>query len=83
MRSLALRAIRLYQLALSPYLLSSCRYEPTCSQYALQAVEGHGVVRGSWMGLRRLSRCHPWHAKGYDPVPDGPGPTSGARAQPE
>jgi putative membrane protein insertion efficiency factor len=48
-----------------------CRYEPTCSAYALSALRGHGAVRGSWLALRRLGRCHPWGAFGYDPVPVG------------
>jgi putative membrane protein insertion efficiency factor len=61
--------IRGYQLAISPLLGARCRYYPSCSQYALEAIAGHGALRGSWMALRRLLRCHPFHAGGYDPVP--------------
>ena len=61
--------IRGYQLAVSPLLPPACRFTPTCSQYALEAVQRHGVVRGGWLGLRRLARCHPWHPGGPDPVP--------------
>lgn len=64
------RMIRLYQLALSPYLAMNCRYQPTCSCYARDAIAGHGAVRGSLMALRRIGRCHPWGGDGYDPVPD-------------
>lgn len=61
--------IRGYQRVISPALPPSCRFTPSCSQYTLEAVERHGVVRGGWMGLRRLLRCHPFHPGGYDPVP--------------
>jgi putative membrane protein insertion efficiency factor len=61
--------IRFYQHALSPLLGSNCRFYPTCSHYAYEAIEKYGVVKGGWMGLRRIGRCHPWHAGGYDPVP--------------
>lgn len=61
--------IRLYQVVVSPALPPSCRFYPSCSQYALEAVRRHGAFRGSWLGLRRLLRCHPWHPGGYDPVP--------------
>jgi len=69
MKRVALLLLRFYKLAISPMLPSSCRFTPTCSEYAYQAIEKYGVLRGSWLGLRRLSRCHPWHAGGYDPVP--------------
>jgi putative membrane protein insertion efficiency factor len=62
-------AIRLYQQAISPLRLPSCRYTPTCSAYAVEALERFGIVRGSWLALRRLLRCHPFHAGGHDPVP--------------
>jgi putative membrane protein insertion efficiency factor len=69
MRS-ALRAlIRSYQLALSPWLGKNCRFEPTCSQYACDAIQTHGSLRGSLLAARRLCRCHPFHPGGYDPVP--------------
>jgi len=61
--------IRAYQLTLSPLLGPRCRFYPSCSQYALEAVGQYGALRGSWLALRGLARCHPWHAGGYDPVP--------------
>ena len=61
--------IRLYQWTISPILGPNCRYLPTCSEYTLEAVERHGALAGLWLGLRRLLRCHPWAAGGYDPVP--------------
>jgi putative membrane protein insertion efficiency factor len=69
---LALGVIRLYQKVVSPALGSNCRYYPTCSHYAYEAIEIHGAARGSWLGLRRISRCHPWHEGGLDPVPGSP-----------
>lgn len=60
--------IRLYQLLASPFP-SPCRHTPSCSSYAIEAVERHGVVRGSWLGARRILRCHPFHSGGFDPVP--------------
>ena len=70
MKFLALGMIRLYKRYLSPMLPSACIYEPTCSMYTYQAIERYGVIRGSWMGMKRIARCHPFHAGGYDPVPD-------------
>jgi putative membrane protein insertion efficiency factor len=57
-----------YKLFISPFLPSACRYYPTCSEYMMEAVAKHGPVKGVWMGLRRLGRCHPFHEGGYDPV---------------
>ena len=62
-------AIRLYQLTLSPLFAGSCRFEPSCSRYAMAALEQHGLLRGSWLTLRRLARCHPLGGSGLDPVP--------------
>jgi len=61
--------IRLYQRFVSPLLPASCRYVPSCSHYAIEALARHGPVRGAWLALRRIARCHPWGASGYDPVP--------------
>ncbi len=61
--------IRLYQLLISPGLPASCRFSPSCSQYTLDAVRRYGALKGAWLGVRRLVRCHPWHPGGYDPVP--------------
>jgi len=61
--------IRLYQRYLSPLLGKNCRFEPTCSHYAAAAIEEWGVLKGVWMGIRRISKCHPWGGFGYDPVP--------------
>lgn len=61
--------IRAYQLALSPFIGNQCRFTPTCSHYAREAVERHGALRGSWLALRRIGRCHPLHPGGHDPVP--------------
>jgi putative membrane protein insertion efficiency factor len=63
------RLIRLYQRFLSPLLGNNCRYHPTCSRYAYEALEVHGTLRGGWMALKRIGRCHPWHEGGFDPVP--------------
>ena len=70
LRQLLLWIIRAYQLLVSPWLGSSCRFYPSCSCYAHTAIEKHGAVRGAWLALRRLLRCHPFNEGGYDPVPD-------------
>ena len=69
MRELIRLLIRAYQLVISPWLGPRCRVYPSCSNYALEAVHTHGALRGSWLTLRRLGRCHPWHPGGLDPVP--------------
>lgn len=69
MRWLIIQLIRGYQYLLSPWLGSHCRFYPSCSSYALTAVERYGALRGSWMALTRLLRCHPWNRGGIDPVP--------------
>ena len=69
MKRLLLLLIRFYHAAISPLFLPHCRYYPTCSAYALEAVTRYGAWRGGWMALRRILRCHPFHRGGYDPVP--------------
>jgi uncharacterized protein len=61
--------IKLYQWIISPMLGPKCRFTPTCSQYAIEALKKHGVFKGLWLTVKRLSRCHPWGGHGYDPVP--------------
>jgi putative membrane protein insertion efficiency factor len=61
--------IRLYQLLVSPALLPSCRFAPSCSCYTLEAIQRYGALKGGWLGARRLVRCHPWNPGGFDPVP--------------
>lgn len=68
-RSAVILPIRFYQLFISPLTPPSCRFVPTCSQYAVEAIRRHGVVRGGWLAVKRLLRCHPWGGSGYDPVP--------------
>ena len=63
--------IKGYQWLVSPVLPGSCRFYPTCSSYALQALDNHGPLKGGWLGLKRILRCHPWNDGGYDPVPPG------------
>ena len=61
--------IRVYQRFLSPFLPASCRFAPTCSHYAIEAIARHGPLKGGWLAARRIGRCHPWGPSGYDPVP--------------
>jgi len=68
-KSLLLAALTAYRYLLRPLLGANCRFYPSCSDYASEAIERHGAIRGAWLALRRLGRCHPWHAGGYDPVP--------------
>lgn len=68
MQIVVIAALRCYKLLVSPLLPSACRFRPTCSEYMLDAVEHHGALRGVWLGLKRLGRCHPFHEGGYDPV---------------
>jgi putative membrane protein insertion efficiency factor len=66
-RWLLIGLVRCYQLLISPWLGPRCRYQPTCSQYFIDAVKKYGALRGSWRGIRRICRCHPWGGSGYDP----------------
>ena len=69
MKRLLVALLRTYQYAISPFLGRRCRYYPSCSEYAVEAVEKHGALKGGWLGVKRVCRCHPWHPGGYDPVP--------------
>ncbi len=69
MRELVVALLRFYKRWISPLLPSACRYYPTCSDYMAQAIEKYGPARGLWIGLKRLARCHPFHAGGLDPIP--------------
>lgn len=69
MRKLALGTIQFYRYAISPLMANHCRFYPSCSCYAHDAIELHGVMHGGWLALRRLGRCHPWNPGGFDPVP--------------
>lgn len=61
--------IKIYQLLISPLFPSACRYTPTCSHYTVEALHKYGLFKGGWLGIKRISRCHPWGGSGYDPVP--------------
>ena len=69
MRNALIAAIRVYQGVFSPLLAPACRFDPSCSSYAIEAIARRGAIRGSWLALRRIGRCHPWGGFGYDPVP--------------
>jgi putative membrane protein insertion efficiency factor len=64
-----IQIVRLYRFAISPWLGANCRFEPTCSSYAIEALEIHGVLKGTCLAVKRIGRCHPWGGAGYDPVP--------------
>jgi uncharacterized protein len=81
MRKLALVTIQFYRFAISPMMASHCRFHPSCSCYAYEAIEQHGFMRGGWLAARRLGRCHPWHAGGYDPVPLAKSPRPSSLAE--
>ena len=76
MQSVCVAALRGYKVLISPWLPSACRFHPTCSEYMRQALERHGVLRGLWLGIKRLSKCHPLHHGGIDLVPETPGQVS-------
>lgn len=69
MRNICLTLIRFYQHYISPLTPPACRYTPTCSQYTYEAIQKYGALKGCWLGLKRICRCHPWGGSGYDPVP--------------
>ncbi|MBT3010934.1 MAG: membrane protein insertion efficiency factor YidD [Candidatus Thiodiazotropha sp. (ex Lucina aurantia)] len=70
MRRIVISLIKLYQTILSPFVGQHCRFYPSCSTYALEALEKHGTLQGLWLSIKRVSRCHPWHEGGVDPVPE-------------
>ena len=69
MQKVLIALIKVYRFSLSPFIGQHCRFTPTCSQYAMEAIETHGAIKGSWMAAKRLSKCHPFHEGGWDPVP--------------
>ena len=69
MQSIFIKLIRAYQYLISPFLQRSCRFIPSCSQYAIEVIQRHGVIRGSWLSFKRVLRCNPLHPGGYDPAP--------------
>lgn len=78
MTRLSLVAVRAYQVCVSPWLAPSCRFHPTCSEYAAQAIVSFGWWRGMRLAIGRIARCHPWHPGGYDPIPECTGEAGGA-----
>jgi putative membrane protein insertion efficiency factor len=80
MSTLLTMLLRFYQLAISPMLGPRCRFYPSCSMYALEAIRTHGAGRGSWLAARRVCRCHPWNPGGLDPVPEAKGKNSSSTA---
>lgn len=83
MKYVLIGVLKAYRFAISPLYGQVCRYHPSCSAYALEAVTVHGSVRGSWLSVRRLGRCHPWAAGGYDPVPTAASAASECQSAPD
>lgn len=81
MRKLAIVPIQFYRYAISPLMANHCRFYPSCSCYAQEAIETHGFLRGGWLAVCRLGRCHPWNPGGYDPVPPAPSSRSSSMAE--
>ncbi len=69
LKRLAILNVKFYQYCIRPLLPTTCRYTPSCSQYSIEAIQKYGAFKGSWLGLKRIARCHPWGGQGYDPVP--------------
>jgi putative membrane protein insertion efficiency factor len=69
LKKIAILFVKFYQAVIRPLLPNACRYTPSCSQYAIEAITKYGAFKGSWLGFKRISRCHPWGGEGYDPVP--------------
>jgi len=72
LKKLFIIPIRLYQWLISPWFAGSCRHQPGCSQYTIEAIQEWGVIKGIWIGMKRIAKCHPWGTKGFDPVPRNP-----------
>ena len=83
MKYVLIGLLRAYRFAISPLYGQVCRYHPSCSAYALEAVTVHGSIKGSWLAVRRIARCNPWARGGYDPVPAKQGPTDSVRHEPD
>ena len=64
-----IQLVRLYRLVISPWFGANCRFDPTCSAYAIEALQTHGILKGTWLAAKRIGRCHPWGGSGHDPVP--------------
>lgn len=69
MKHVLVALVRFYQAAISPYFPARCRYQPTCSAFAVEALTRHGALKGGWIAIKRIGRCHPWGGSGFDPVP--------------
>ena len=83
MKYLLIGIVRAYQLMISPYFPPSCRYQPTCSSYAIEAISKHGSIKGGWLTIKRIARCHPWSEGGIDPVPESKSKASSAPKKPD